>query len=460
MIYFLNKKIHFIGIGGIGMSAIAESLFNMNFTVQGSNDVQNTNCIRLAKRGLPIFIGHNDFSHLDNVDIVIISTAIKPDNPELIEAKRRGIPVGHRSEMLAELMRYKKGIAVAGTHGKTTTTAMIGEVMNKAGLDPSFIIGGIVNSQSSNTKKGESDWLLVEADESDGSFLKLPKMMTVVTNIDNEHMDYYNSFENVKRAFQYFLETTSFYGLNCVCYDHPVVREVMSRIKNRRFVTYGFEDGADLRAINIHIATGTMTFDVQTKETLLKGFTLHMFGRHNILNALAALAIGLELKIPISTIQNALSGFTGVYRRFTKVGIYQGIHIYDDYAHHPIEIAAVLRAAKEANPSGKVLAVFQPHRYSRALDLADEFATCFKDADIVLVTDIYPAGEKQNPAISKDILAQKIKESGHPKVLSLQSMQDIPALVSQYMQKGDMVVGLGAGDISKVMHELFGEKQC
>ncbi len=454
MIYFSDKKIHFIGIGGIGMSAIAESLFNMGIHVQGSNNVQNTNCTRLEKKGIPIFYGHNNFLKLDGVDCVIISSAISEDNPELVEVKRRNIPVGHRSEMLSELMRYKKGIAISGTHGKTTTTAMIADIFSKAGLNPSFIIGGIINSQLTNSKNGNSDWMIVEADESDGSFLKLPKMIALVTNIDSEHMDYYGSFEEVKKAYQYFLETTSFYGFNCVCSDHPVISEIVSKIKRRRIITYGFNEKADVQATHVTVKADHLSFDIKTKKAMYKGFELPMFGRHNILNALGAFIVSKENKISPNKIKEALASFNGVYRRFTHVGTINDIHIYDDYAHHPTEISAVLKAAKEANPDHKTIAIFQPHRYSRAFDLQESFASCFKQADTVIVSDIFSAGEDQIHLINKEILAKKIKESGHPNVLVLESFSDLPALVVNQAHAGDFVIGLGAGDISKWIHEL------
>ncbi len=454
MIYFKNKTIHFIGIGGIGMSAIAECLYQMNIKVQGSNNVENANCERLRAKGIPVFIGHSDFSHLENVDVVIISSAIQEDNPELIEVKRRGIPVGHRAEMLAELLRYKQGIAISGTHGKTTTTAMIAEMLSTAGQDPSFIVGGILNSQASNAKQGKSDWMVVEADESDGSFLKLPKMISVVTNIDPEHMDYYGSFENMKNAYYFFMESTAFYGFACVCSDHPTVKEVISKVKARRVLTYGFQDDARLQAIHIQVLPGKLLFDVKLNNVVYTGFELNMFGRHNILNALAAITIGLELEIPVETIKKALSQFGGVQRRFTKTGCSHGVTVYDDYAHHPVEIAAVLKAAKEASPQHKIVALFQPHRYSRALDLADEFATCFKDADTVIVADIYAAGEKPLQNISKDILVQKIKATGHPSVYALDASQSLPHFILNHVSQGDIIIGLGAGDISKWMHDL------
>ncbi len=454
MIYFNNKTIHFIGIGGIGMSAIAETLHHMNIHVQGSNNVENENCKRLQQKGIPVFIGHTHFSHLTGVDIVIVSSAIPQNNPELIEVRKRKIPIGHRADMLAELLRYKQGIAVTGTHGKTTTTAMISGIMRAAGLDPSLIVGGIVNSQKSNAIQGKSDWMVVEADESDGSFLKLPKMISVITNIDPEHMDYYGSFDNIKAAYQLFMETTAFYGFVCACSDHPTVREVLSKIKTRRLLTYGFEDSADLQAINIRVHPGELLFDIRHKQTLYKNFKLNMFGRHNVLNALAAVTIGLELNIPIQVIKKALSDFCGVQRRFTKTGSSHGITFYDDYAHHPVEIKAVLKAAKEASAGHKTIAVFQPHRYSRALELRDAFGTCFKDADTVIVADIYSAGENPLKDINKNILVQKIRDSGHPSVFALESYQKLPTFVLNYASPGDIVIGLGAGDISKWMHDL------
>lgn len=454
MIYLSDKTIYFIGIGGIGMSAIAEALQHMGIKVQGSNNVEDANVIRLREKGIPVYIGQKDGSHLNGVDMVVISTAVPADNPELMAAKKRGIAIGHRSEMLAELLRYKQGIAIAGTHGKTTTTAMIADVLEKGGFDPSYIVGGIMNVCATNAKIGKSPWMVVEADESDGSFLRLPKMISVVTNIDPEHMDHYKTFENMKMAYLHFLQTTAFYGFCVVCIDHPVVKELLPLLKDRRIITYGFDENAEIQAQNLCLKPGLLTFDVVIKGQTYPGFTLPLFGTHNIQNALVAIAVGLELGMPIEKIQKSLAFFDGVQRRFTKRGSWAGIDIYDDYAHHPVEVAAVLKAAKEAISPHKVIAVFQPHRYSRALDLANEFATAFEKADVVFVADIYAAGEKPISGISKEILAQKIIQAGHKNVSCLKDKSQLPALILKHAQKGDLVIGLGAGDISKWMEEL------
>ncbi len=454
MSYLSNKTIHFIGIGGIGMSAIAESLQQMGIRVQGSNNVENEHVIRLREKGIQVFIGQKDGSCLSHADMVVISSAVPQDNPELMAARTKGLPVGHRSEMLAELMRLKQGITVAGTHGKTTTTAMIADVLEKGGLEPSYIVGGIMNVCGSNAKIGRSDWMVVEADESDGSFLRLPKMISVVTNIDPEHLDYYGTFEQMKMAFVHYLQTTSFYGFCVACLDHPVVREVIQHVPNRRIITYGFDKSAEIHAENIRIEPGKLHFDVVIKGEVLPGWTLPMFGTHNILNALVPIAIAKELGMPLDKIQKALSYFDGVQRRFTKRGIVNGVTIYDDYAHHPVEISAVLKAAREAVGSHQVVAIFQPHRYSRAKDLADAFAQCFEKADQVYVADIYAAGESPLPDISRDILVDKIKQAGHRAAFALKDKSDLKNIVLNHMKAGDLMIGLGAGDISKWMKEL------
>ncbi len=454
MSYLSNKTIHFIGIGGIGMSAIAESLLQMGIHVQGSNNVENEHVIRLREKGIQVFIGQRDGSCLKNADMVVISSAVPENNPELLAAKEKGLPIGHRSEMLAELLRLKQGITVAGTHGKTTTTAMIADVLEKGGLEPSYIVGGIMNVCGSNAKIGRSDWMVVEADESDGSFLRLPKMISVVTNIDPEHLDYYGSFEQMKKAFIHYLQTTSFYGFCVACLDHPVVKEVIEHIPNRRIITYGLDKAAEIHAENIHIEPGKLNFDIVIKNEIFPNWTLPMFGTHNILNAMVPIAIAKELGMPLEKIKKALSYFDGVQRRFTKRGTFNGITIYDDYAHHPVEIAAVLKAAREAVGTHQVVAIFQPHRYSRAKDLADAFAHCFEKADRVYVTDIYAAGEAPLPDISRDILIEKIKASGHKGAFALTNKNELKDIVLKHMSAGDLMIGLGAGDISKWMKEL------
>lgn len=460
MNYFKGKTIHFIGIGGIGMSAIAELLFDMGFKVQGSNITENANTVRLKGKGIPVFLGQKDISVMKNVDIAIVSSATPKDCPEVLEAQKRNIPIGHRSEMLAELLKEKQGIAIAGTHGKTTTSSMISHVLDCAGLEPSFMIGGVLNQYKTNAHLGKGPFMVVEADESDGSFLRLPRTISIVTNIDAEHLDYYGSFEKEKEAFLQFLNSTNFYGFNIICTDHPVLKEMRSQI-NRRTFSYGFNSEADFQALNEKI-NGKLVFDVRIKNKVYPKFELNLFGRHNILNALACIATAYQLGVPVEKIRQALSTFSGVERRFTKRGEFQGIQIYDDYAHHPIEIQAVLQAAKEAASPNHVIAFFQPHRYSRAKNLMTDFAASFKDADIVYVSDIYAAGENPLPDVTKEKMVEKIKQTGHPNAFTLSSHENLSQVVLEKAKSGDIVVGLGAGDISKWMQmlpQVLGEKK-
>lgn len=451
MIYFKDKLVHFIGIGGIGMSAIAEDLQAMGIHVQGSNDVENDNTKRLAKKGIPVFIGQKDPSVLNDVDVVIISSAIHSDNIELQEATKKGLPIGHRAEMLAQLLRYKQGIAIAGTHGKTTTSSMISHLMITGGFAPSCIIGGVMNNYQTNSILGKTEWMVVEADESDGSFLRLNKTVSVVTSMDPEHLDYYGSVEQMNLAYLHFLQTTSFYGFCVVCTDHPVVKETAKKIKNRNIISYGLNKDAFIRATNIQIKTGEMHFDIVKGDTTYPDFVLPMFGRHNILNALAAFAVVDQLGMSIDKIRKGFASFEGVQRRFTKRGEVNGILIYDDYAHHPEEIKATLKAAKEATPNNKVIAVFQPHRYSRLSDLMGEFAHAFNDADILLVTDVYPAGEQPIKNVNKEAFIKKVV---HPNAMVVNDETDLVNKIADMASSGDLVVGLGAGSISKWMKAL------
>ena len=451
MIYFKDKLVHFIGIGGIGMSAIAENLRAMGIRVQGSNDVENDSTKRLAAHEIPIYIGQKDASVLNGVDVVIISSAIHSDNLELKEAIQRGIPVGHRSEMLAQIMRYKQGIAVAGTHGKTTTSSMISHLMLTGGFMPSCIIGGIMNNYGTNSVLGKSDWMVVEADESDGSFLRLNKMISVVTNMDPEHLDYYGSAEQMNLAYLHFLQTTSFYGFCVACTDHPVVKETAKKIKHRKIISYGLNEDAFIRATNIQVKTGQLHFDIIKGDTTYPDFVLPMFGRHNILNALAAFAVVDQLGMPIEKIRTGFASFQGVQRRFTKRGEVDGILIYDDYAHHPEEIRATLKAAKEATPNNKVIAVFQPHRYTRFSELMNEFLHAFNDADILLVADVYSAGEEPIKKINKEAFVKKIT---HSNVMAVENEEDMIKKVKDMASSGDLVIGLGAGSISKWIKDL------
>lgn len=445
MIYFKDKLVHFIGIGGIGMSAIAEDLQALGIRVQGSNDVENDNTKRLVKNGIPVFIGQKDPSVLNNVDVVIISSAIHSDNIELQTAVKKNLPIGHRAEMLAQIMRYKQGIAVAGTHGKTTTSSMISHLMITGGFAPSCIIGGVMNNYQTNSILGKTDWMVVEADESDGSFLRLNKTVSVVTSMDPEHLDYYGSVENMNAAYLHFLQTTSFYGFCVVCTDHPVVKETVEKVKHRHIISYGLNEGAFIRAINIQIKSENMHFDIVKGDTVYTDFVLPMFGRHNILNALASFAVVEKLGMPIEKIRAGFTSFQGVQRRFTKRGEIDGILIYDDYAHHPQEIKATLRAAREAIPDKKVIAVFQPHRYSRLSDLMDEFVNAFNDADILLVADVYAAGEQPIKNINKENFIKKVH---HPNVMPINDASDLADKVADMAHDGDLVIGLGAGSIS------------
>ncbi len=451
MIYFKNKLVHFIGIGGIGMSAVAENLQAMGIRVQGSNNVESENTKRLVARGIPVFIGQQDPSVIDNVDVVIVSTAITKENVELAAAIKKGIPVGHRSEMLAQIMRYKQGVAVAGTHGKTTTSSLITHLMINDGMDPSAIVGGVMNNYDTNSVLGKSDWIVAEADESDGSFLRLNKMVAVVTSMDPEHLDYYGSVEQMNLAYLHFMQTTSFYGYCVVCTDHPVVKETAKKVKRRQIISYGLNEDAFIRAVNIKIKAGEIRFDIVKGDTTYPDFVLPMFGHHNVLNALAAFAVVDKEGMPIDKIREGFASFKGVQRRFTKRGETDGILIYDDYGHHPEEIKATLRAAKEATPDNKVIAVFQPHRYTRFADLMDEFLTAFDKADVLLVADVYAAGETPIENINKETFVQKIK---HKNVMTVDGAADMCDKINKLANSGDLVIGLGAGDISKWMTAL------
>ena len=460
------KKVHFIGIGGIGMSAIAEMLYDLNITVQGSNDTSNANTKRLEEKGIPVFIGH-DIDNLDGSDAVIISSAIQPDNPELVEAHRRGLPVGHRSEMLAEILKYKQSICVAGTHGKTTTSSLIASLMVEGGKKPSFIIGGILNAKSSNAQLGSGDWVVVEADESDGSFLRLPTTISVITNIDPEHMDYYRTFENEKHAYRTFVEKTAFYGCTIACFDHPVVREVISSFPNRKIITYGLSKQADIHPDHIRPTRTGFVLDIFIRQGRkfhkIKDVTLSLMGEHNITNAMATVAIASYFNLSDRTIRKTLSSFQGIQRRLTPRGIIaQDVMVYDDYAHHPTEIKATLKALKTV-AENKVIAVFQPHRYSRLHELWDSFLTSFDDADTVLVCDVYPAGESPIPNISGSCFKNALACLGK-KVFYVSDLNQLPDTIKELISPKDTVVCLGAGSISSASKELVqklkGKKIC
>lgn len=436
------------------MSGIAEVLHNLGFKVQGSDIASNYNTERLAKLGVNVHIGHKG-ENIGGASVVVISSAVKTDNPEVAAAREKFIPVVRRAEMLAELMRLKTSIAVAGTHGKTTTTSLIAAVLGGAGLDPTVINGGIINAHGTNAYLGKSDWMVVEADESDGSFNRLPATIVVVTNIDPEHLDHYSSFEKLKEAFDQFVSKIPFYGFAVLCSDHPEVQAMIGRLTDKRIITYGLNPQADLRAVNLSSDLSGSRFDVEIRQrgnqekTLMEGFTLPVPGVHNVLNSLSAIAIAHELGASDSVIKTALAGFKGVKRRFTKTGEAGGIVIIDDYGHHPVEITATLKAARSVLPSGgEVIAVVQPHRYSRVKDLFPEFCSCFNDADKVVVADIYPAGEAPIEGIDRKHLAEGIKAFGHKSVLQLEKPEDLPSLIRANAKSGDIVVCMGAGSVT------------
>lgn len=444
--------IHFVGIGGIGMSGIAEVMHNLGYQVQGSDIAESYVVEGLRAKGIKVMIGHAT-ENVGNAAVVVTSTAVKRGNPEVEEALERRIPIVRRAEMLAELMRLKSTVAVAGTHGKTTTTSMIAAMLDAGGIDPTVINGGIINSYGSNARLGDSDWMVVEADESDGSFLRLDGTIAVVTNIDPEHLDHYGSFDAVKQAFVEFIENVPFYGLAILCLDHPEVQAIIPRIRDRRLMTYGFSAQADVRGDHVTPFPGGNRFDVVVRARdgstrTIKGIELPMPGRHNVQNALAAVAVGLEMGMTDADIQRGFAQFGGVKRRFTKVGEVDGVSIIDDYGHHPVEIRAVLAAAREG-AEGRVIAVCQPHRYSRLGNLMEEFASCFNDADIVYVTPVYAAGEAPMDGVSAAALVSNLKRRGHHAAAEIEDAAALARVVAAQAQPGDMVVCLGAGDITK-----------
>ncbi|WP_296763070.1 UDP-N-acetylmuramate--L-alanine ligase [Sediminimonas sp.] len=446
--------IHFVGIGGIGMSGIAEVLLNLGYDVQGSDLKTGPLTERLESLGARIFTGQ-DAGNLDGVTVVVISSAIKPGNPELDAARTRGLPVVRRAEMLAELMRLKSNIAVAGTHGKTTTTTMVAELLVKGGIDPTVVNGGIIHAYGSNARMGQGEWMVVEADESDGTFNRLPATIAIVTNIDPEHMDHWGDFDALRRGFDDFVGNIPFYGMAVCCTDHAEVQALVGRITDRRVVTYGFNAQADVRAVNLSYARGVAHFDIvlQAEDTGIEGCTLPMPGDHNVSNALAAVAVARQLGMKRADIRAALAGFGGVNRRFTRVGEVNGVTIIDDYGHHPVEIAAVLRAARQAT-EGRVIAVHQPHRYSRLHSLFDDFCGAFNEADVVAIAPVYAAGEDPVEGASRDDLVVGLIRHGHRQARALDNCDDLAALVREVARPGDMVVCLGAGTISTWAHEL------
>jgi len=453
--------IHFVGIGGIGMSGIAEVLGNLGYTVTGSDMAESGNVKRLREQGIKVAIGH-DGRNIDGAHVIVVSSAIKRDNPELVAARAQRVPVVRRAEMLAELMRLKRCIAIAGTHGKTTTTSLVAALLDAGNFDATVINGGIINAYGTNARLGAGDWMVVEADESDGTFLKLPADIAIVTNVDPEHLDHFKTFEAVKEAFRAFVENVPFYGFAVMCTDHPVVQTLVGRMEDRRIITYGENPQADVRLSGLHHQNGSSHFSVVFRDRAgedaheIKAIALPMPGRHNALNATAAIAVAHELGISDDMIRKALQSFGGVKRRFTRTGEWNGVVVIDDYGHHPVEIAAVLRAARESS-SGQVIAVMQPHRYTRLQALFEPFCTCFNDADTVIVAQVYPAGEPPIAGADRDALVQGIRARGHRQVIPLDGPQDLAGLVRRLARPGDVVVFLGAGNITQWAYALPGE---
>ena len=450
--------VHFIGIGGIGMSGIAEVLHNLGYSVQGSDQADSANVQRLRDKGIACFVGHAA-ENLGAAEVVVVSTAVKKNNPELVAARERLLPIVRRAEMLAELMRFRNAIAIGGTHGKTTTTSMVATLLDAGGLDPTVVNGGIINAYGTNARMGGGDWMVVEADESDGTFLKLPADIAVVTNIDPEHLDHYGSFDKVREAFASFVENVPFYGFGVMCIDHPEVQALVSRIEDRRVVTYGENKQADIRFSNMHMDGATSVFDVTIRDRKtggvedITGLRLPMPGRHNVSNATAAIAVAHELGLSADDIRRGLSSFGGVKRRFTHTGSWNGVEIFDDYGHHPVEIKAVLRAAREAC-KGRVIAVAQPHRFTRLRDLFDDFAACFNDADTVLLAPVYAAGEDAIEGVSSEALVSRIRAGGHRDARHIDGPEAIAPLVRELAREGDFVVLLGAGNITQWAYAL------
>ncbi|MDR3424530.1 MAG: UDP-N-acetylmuramate--L-alanine ligase [Alphaproteobacteria bacterium] len=452
--------IHFVGIGGIGMSGIAEILHNLGYKVQGSDQNDNANVKRLRDKGIAIYIGHKA-ENVADANVVVISSAVKRDNVEVVAARAAFLPIVRRAEMLGELMRLKWAVAVGGTHGKTTTTSMIAGMFEAAQLDPTVINGGIINAYGTNARLGGSEWMVVESDESDGSFTKLPATVAIVTNIDPEHMDHYHTFDAVRRAYETFVTNIPFYGFAVLCVDHPEVQELVSRVQDRKIVTYGFSPQADVRAINVEAKPNGTRFDVVAtdrradRSRVIEGFFLPVIGRHNVQNSLAAISVGLQLGFADPVLRSALAKFESVKRRFTRTGVVNGITIIDDYGHHPVEIAATLKAALQAKgESGRIIAVMQPHRYSRLSSLFGDFCKTFNDADSVIVADVYAAGEQPIEGATQDALVEGLRAHGHRDVYALRDPKDLAPMIADLAQPGDYVICLGAGTISAWAYAL------
>ena len=450
--------LHFVGVGGIGMSGIAEILHSLGYAVRGSDLAAGANVGRLRALGIDVAIGH-DAANVGDAAVVVVSSAVGSDNPEVHEARQRLIPVVPRAEMLAEIMRLKWGVAVAGTHGKTTTTSLVAAVMDAAGFDPTVVNGGIINAYGTNARLGTGDWIVVEADESDGTFVRLPATIAIVTSLDSEHMDHYGDFDALRAAFASFVQNIPFYGFATVCIDDSEVQALIPEISDRPVVTYGLSPQADVRATAIETGAAGSRFAVSATDRAaaavrdLGEFELPMVGRHNVQNALAAIAVAMEMGVAADVVRRALAAFGGVKRRFTRTGVVGGVTIIDDYGHHPVEIAAVLSAAR-ASAERNVVAVVQPHRYSRVRDLFDSFCTCFNDADTVIVADVYPAGEAPIPGIDRDALARGLRMRGHRGVIPLENAAALSGIVAEIARAGDYVVCLGAGDITAWANDL------
>ena len=445
--------VHFIGIGGIGMSGIAEVLHNLGHRVQGSDQSDGANVQRLRAKGIEVHVGHTA-ENLGDAEVVVVSTAIRKDNPELVAAREKLLPIVRRAEMLAELMRFRNAIAIGGTHGKTTTTSMVAALLDAGGLDPTVINGGIINAYGTNARMGEGEWMVVEADESDGTFLKLPAEVAIVTNIDPEHLDHYGNFDAVRAAFRQFVENVPFYGFGVLCLDHPEVQALVGRIEDRKVITYGENPQADVRYSNVRLEGTHSIFDVEIRRRRtgrvfnFKELRLPMPGRHNVANACAAIAVANRLDIPEEAIRKGLSSFGGVKRRFTLTGTWNGVQVFDDYGHHPVEIKAVLKAAREAC-QGRIIAVHQPHRYSRLSSLFEDFANCFNDADTLLLAPVYAAGEDPIEGANAEALVERIRAGGHRDARYLPSSDHLAPIVAGIAQPGDFVILLGAGNITQ-----------
>jgi UDP-N-acetylmuramate--alanine ligase len=453
---------HFTGIGGIGMSGIAEILFDLGYKVQGSDMSDNANVRRLREKGILVFTGQSA-ENIEGASLIVISTAIKPNNPEVVAARARFLPIVHRAEMLGELMRLRWSIAVAGTHGKTTTTSLVATLLSSADIDPTVINGGIITGWGSNARLGTGQWMVVEADESDGSFSKLKPTVAVVTNIDPEHLDHHGNFEALEIAFLNFVASIPFYGFATLCIDHPSVQRLMSSIKDRRIITYGLSASADVRATNLRVEDGTMLFDVHLSgrvggdSATLSDVRFPMLGDHNVQNCLAAIGVALEMNIDAMRIKKALAVFGGVGRRFEAKGVSNGVTIIDDYGHHPVEITAALKAGRLLCGTNKLVAVVQPHRYSRLAHLFTEFCSCFNDADEVLVADVYAAGEAPIDGADKAALVAGLQDHGHKAAVSLDGPGTLATEVAARTNAGDVVMCLGAGDITNWANALPSE---